>query len=74
MNATHVPTDKRLSIAGGREGLSIRGHVIIISSSVSLHIISKDQESQDCFDFDLLAAPKKMITLICSLWEDDPLS
>ena len=55
------PLIKGWALLGGGKGSRFEGHVIIISSSVSLHIISKDQESQDCFDFDLLAAPKKMI-------------
>ena len=54
------PLIKGWALLGGGKG-SIRGARHHYSSSVSLHIISKDQESQDCFDFDLLAAPKKMI-------------
>ena len=42
------PLIKGWALLGGGKGSRFEGHVIIISSSVSLHIISKDQESQDC--------------------------
>ena len=73
---THVPTDKRLSIAGGREGLSIRGarHHYFFFCFFAHHLKRSREPGLFWLWFACCTKEDDHLTLICPLWEDDPLS